>query len=133
MASRATFGLARLFRCHLAAPVRGDVRTGSRLPTEPAAAFPPYGLDDPNRARACTGAPLCPADTGRARSCRRPDMGLLYDRDSTGHCNPSGTAGQAIVLAFPTMLTVFVAIQVGSVWATGNSFATMARAAGAPI
>ena len=34
---------------------------------------------------------------------------------------------------FPTMLAAFVAIQLGTVWATGETFARMARAAGAPI
>jgi hypothetical protein len=34
---------------------------------------------------------------------------------------------------FPMMLAAFLAIQAGSVWATGDTFAGWARAAGAPI
>lgn len=34
---------------------------------------------------------------------------------------------------FPAMLTAFVAIQLGTVWATGDTFAAIARTAGAPI
>lgn len=34
---------------------------------------------------------------------------------------------------FPTMLAAFGLIQVGSIWATGDQFAAIARAAGAPI
>jgi hypothetical protein len=34
---------------------------------------------------------------------------------------------------FPTMLASFGLIQAGSVWATGNTFAAIARAAGAPV
>lgn len=34
---------------------------------------------------------------------------------------------------FPTMLVAFVALQAGSVWATGDTFAAMARSAGAPV
>jgi len=34
---------------------------------------------------------------------------------------------------FPTMLAMFLAIQVGAVWATGDTFAGLARAVGAPI
>lgn len=41
--------------------------------------------------------------------------------------------GKRLSWPFPAMLAVFLAIQVGSVWATGDSFAAIARAAGAPI
>uniref|UniRef100_UPI0035CB4DA9 hypothetical protein n=1 Tax=uncultured Sphingomonas sp. TaxID=158754 RepID=UPI0035CB4DA9 len=41
--------------------------------------------------------------------------------------------GKRLSWPFPAMLAVFVGIQAGSVWATGDSFAAIARAAGAPI
>jgi hypothetical protein len=41
--------------------------------------------------------------------------------------------GKRLSWPFPAMLAAFVAIQAGSVWATGDSFAAIARAAGAPI
>jgi hypothetical protein len=41
--------------------------------------------------------------------------------------------GKRLSWPFPAMLVVFVAIQAGSVWATGDRFAAIARAAGAPI
>ncbi|MCW6530290.1 hypothetical protein NED98_08540 [Sphingomonas sp. MMSM20] len=34
---------------------------------------------------------------------------------------------------FPTLLAIFVAIQAGTIWATGDTFAAIARAAGAPV
>lgn len=38
-----------------------------------------------------------------------------------------------VLWPFPVMLAAFSAIQVGMVWATGDTFAAIARAAGAPV
>jgi hypothetical protein len=34
---------------------------------------------------------------------------------------------------FPALFAIFVAIQAGTIWATGDAFAAIARAAGAPV
>jgi hypothetical protein len=41
--------------------------------------------------------------------------------------------GKRLSWPFPAMLAIFLAIHAGSVWATGDSFAAVARAAGAPV
>lgn len=41
--------------------------------------------------------------------------------------------GKRLSWPFPAMLAAFAAIHVGSIWATGDSFAAIARSAGAPV
>ena len=41
--------------------------------------------------------------------------------------------GKRLAWPFPALLATFLAIHAGTVWATGEGFASIARAAGAPV